>query len=186
MERTKHSSQCLCAKAIRQELKKTFPDTKFRVTSKSFSGGDSVDIDWTDGVDENQVDLIVGKYQYGHFDGMIDLYEYSNHRDDIPQSKYIMTQRSLSDELVMNCAKVIAKYYDIKIPETMEELSKSFTFRDNGWNNWHQLVWYFCSKLDFTGKNTIREIENYCGAGNGGFESVKGPSFKETMKGDEQ
>ena len=32
---------------------------------------------------------IVSKYQYGHFDGMNDIYEYSNSREDIPQAKYI-------------------------------------------------------------------------------------------------
>ena len=91
------SNQAAAAKAIRQELKKAFPTIKFSVTSESFAGGDSVDIRWTDGPTSDAVDAITRKYQYGHFDGMIDLYEISNNRDDIPQSKYVMCQRTLSD-----------------------------------------------------------------------------------------
>jgi hypothetical protein len=40
----------------------------------------------------------VGKYQYGHFDGMQDMYINSNSRDDLPQSKYVKTGRKMSDE----------------------------------------------------------------------------------------
>ena len=67
-----------CAAAIRTELKTKFPDCKFSVTSENFSGGDSVHISWKDGPTTKQVDSIVNKYQYGHFNGMEDIYEYSN------------------------------------------------------------------------------------------------------------
>lgn len=87
----------LTAQAIRQELKTAFPQIKFRVTSKSYSGGDSVDIDWTDGVTTKEVEAITNKYQYGNFNGMEDIYEYSNSRNDIPQAKYIFANRSASE-----------------------------------------------------------------------------------------
>ena len=32
------------------------------------------------------------KYEYGRFDGMQDLYEYTNVRDDIPQTKYLFIE----------------------------------------------------------------------------------------------
>jgi hypothetical protein len=92
------SNQAAAAKAIRQELKAAFPTVKFKVTSKGYSMGDHVDIDWTDGPTTRSVEAIVDKYQKGHFDGMIDLYEYSNSRDDIPQSKYVMTSREYSND----------------------------------------------------------------------------------------
>lgn len=92
------STQAQAAAAIRKELKAAFPNTKFSVTSESFSMGDAVRIDWTDGPTSAQVDAIVRKYQYGHFDGMIDMYEYSNRRDDIPQTKFVSTQRRFSDD----------------------------------------------------------------------------------------
>jgi hypothetical protein len=32
------------------------------------------------------------KYQYGHFNGMEDIYEYSNNNDAIPQTKYLFVE----------------------------------------------------------------------------------------------
>ena len=102
----KLSSHAAAAKAIREELKKTFPGIKFSVISDSYSMGDSVHIDWTDGPTTGEVDSIVKKYQYGSFNGMEDIYEITNSREDIPQTKYIQTSRSQSDavkELVNQC-----------------------------------------------------------------------------------
>ena len=93
------SSHAAAAKAIREELKTAFPSVKFSVTSESFSMGNSVRVDWTNGATEKQVSEIVSKYQYGHFDGMSDMYENSNSRDDIPQTKYVQTSRSMSEEV---------------------------------------------------------------------------------------
>lgn len=92
------SNQAAAAKAIRSELKAAFPAVAFRVTSKGYSMGNHVSIGWTDGPSDAQVETIVGKYEMGHFDGMIDLYEYSNRRDDIPQTKYVFTRREVSRE----------------------------------------------------------------------------------------
>src|SRR5690349_961984 len=91
------SEAALCAKAIRAELKNTFPQIKFAVKSSNFAGGNSVDIDWIDGPTIEQVEVITSKYQYGKFDSMTDYYEDSNSRSDIPQAKYIMENRSISD-----------------------------------------------------------------------------------------
>jgi Large polyvalent protein associated domain 29 len=85
-----------CASAIRKELKKEFPTIKFSVTSSNFSGGDSVDISWVDGVTDIQVSELVRKYQYGHFNSMDDIYELSNSREDIPQVKFVQTNRKIS------------------------------------------------------------------------------------------
>ncbi len=92
---TRHAA---AATAIRRDLKAAFPSIKFRVRSRSFSGGNAVDAEWTDGPTFSQVEAIIGPYQYGHFDGMIDLYEYSNRRDDIPQAKYVHPRRDISPE----------------------------------------------------------------------------------------
>lgn len=92
------SSAANCAQAIREELAKVFPGVKFKVTSQNFAGGDSVHISWTDGPLSSQVEEVTGKYQYGHFNGMEDLYEYSNSREDIPQTKYVSESRSMSEE----------------------------------------------------------------------------------------
>lgn len=94
------------AALIRKELKAAFPNEPFRVRSRNFSMGDAVDIyigayvgrgtfdqfnrEFTEPT-ESMVKAreIVGKYQYGRFDGMTDSYEYTNSRKDIPQAKYV-------------------------------------------------------------------------------------------------
>lgn len=94
----KLSGHAAAAKAIREELKKAFPAVKFSVVSESFSMGNSVHINWTDGATTKEVESITDKYQYGHFNGMEDIYENTNSRDDIPQAKYVSCSRSMSDE----------------------------------------------------------------------------------------
>ena len=86
------------AQAIREELKANFAGVKFSVKSDNFAGGDSVHISWTDGVTADQVREITSKYQYGHFNGMEDIYEYSNQNDNIPQAKYVSEHRTMSAE----------------------------------------------------------------------------------------
>lgn len=87
-----------CANAIKGELKNAFPYIKFSVTSETYSMGDSVSIHWNDGPTTSEVEKVTGKYQQGHFDGMIDMYENSNSRDDLPQAKYVKENRNQSEE----------------------------------------------------------------------------------------
>ncbi len=88
MTKTK-SSQAAAAAMIRKELKKH--GIKATVRSSSFAGGTSVDVTvsnlapWV----RREVEAFVGQFEYGHFDGMYDIYEYSNCRDDIPQVKFV-------------------------------------------------------------------------------------------------
>ena len=88
------------AKLIRTELKKAFPNTKFGVTSSNYSMGDSVAIEWTDSITTEEVRVIIGKYQYGSFDGMTDSYEYTNVRKDIPQTMFVQLRRRRSETKV--------------------------------------------------------------------------------------
>jgi len=99
----------LTAKAIKNELKKHFPGIKFSVRSDNFAGGNSVDIEWADGPTVNEVEKFTNKYEYGHFDGMVDMYEYSNSRNDIPQVKYVMTDRQMSDQTRKDIADYLRK-----------------------------------------------------------------------------
>lgn len=94
------STHALAAKLMRQELKKAFPATTFSVRARSFSGGDSIDIEWTDGPTDKQVTEITGKYQYGSFDGMQDLYSSTNRIDGLPQVKYVHERREYSQEVL--------------------------------------------------------------------------------------
>jgi hypothetical protein len=80
-------------KMVRATLKAEFPHTTFRVKKRSY---DSVTVDWEDGPTTRQVNALIGKHEYGSFDGMRDIYEHTNRRDDIPQCKYVHAHRELS------------------------------------------------------------------------------------------
>lgn len=88
-----------CAALIRKDLKTAFPLITFTVRSSNFSMGDSVDIGYKDGVPCKDVEAIVNKYQYGHFNGMEDIYETSDRVKGLPQAKFVMVQRDISPEV---------------------------------------------------------------------------------------
>ncbi len=102
------------AKLVRKALKHNFKGYKFSVRSKSYSGGASVDVDWTDGPTVSDVDKVIKRFEGASFDGMIDL---KSHHDSILMSEdgtpeevsyaadYVFSHRSFSDEAE---AKIIA------------------------------------------------------------------------------
>ena len=61
------------AKLVRNALKAVFPTVKFSVRSSSYSGGASIDVDWTDGPAAKRVEAITERFRGASFDGMIDL-----------------------------------------------------------------------------------------------------------------
>lgn len=60
------------AKLVRKALKEAFPGIKFSVRSKTYSGGASIDVHWTDGPADCQVKPLVCAFQGGSFDAMTD------------------------------------------------------------------------------------------------------------------
>lgn len=69
---TRYVSVTDTAKLIRRALKEAFPEIKFSVTSKSYSGGASINVAWLDGPQTEQVEAIAKAFQGGYFDGMTD------------------------------------------------------------------------------------------------------------------
>lgn len=61
------------AKLIRVALRRAFPAVKFGVRSRTYSGGASIDVSWTDGPCQREVEAVAEIYAGGRFDGMIDL-----------------------------------------------------------------------------------------------------------------
>jgi len=128
--KTRYLSQAaLTAKAIRTELKVRFPAIKFKVRCENFAGGDAVDISYTNGIPEKEVEAITRKYQYGHFNGMEDIYEYSNSREDIPQAKWVSVRREVSPENIEKVKQDIMKDYGMT-EWTWESRQKAFGFGD--------------------------------------------------------
>lgn len=99
MAKRQLSEQAQVAKICRQYIKRLGLQCTAR--SDSFSMGDSVDVRVTDATaaQRDQIDTELGQYQYGHFDGMTDMYESSNARSDIPQTKYLHIYYAYSDEI---------------------------------------------------------------------------------------
>lgn len=61
------------ARLVRKALKASFPGIKFSVRSKTYSGGASIRVTWTDGPTAKQVEQITNVYASKSFDGMIDM-----------------------------------------------------------------------------------------------------------------
>lgn len=86
----------LAAANIRLELKAAFPGVKFSVKSENYSMGSSVNIYWTGGPAVEDVKKISNKYEYGSFDSMNDIYEYTGDRkftETFGGAKYIFENR---------------------------------------------------------------------------------------------
>ena len=114
MEKSPHAA---AAAAIRKELKVAFPNTKFRVISSSFAGGNSVSVGWVDGPTMDGVRGIVDKYQYGHFDGMDDLYKNTNVIEGMPQVKYVSPSRDMSDTVRAALTQEIGRKYGVDMSD---------------------------------------------------------------------
>ncbi len=114
------------AKAIREELKTAFPSITFRIKSRNFSMGDAVDVYYTNGVPVDQIRKITDKYEYGHFNGMEDIYEISNSRSDIPQAKYVHVQRNIDKEVSEAMKVKLANDFGITDIENEDEWQRVF------------------------------------------------------------
>lgn len=126
------STHAAASKAIKAELKKSFPLTKFSVRSDSYAGGNSVHIEWQNGPTSDMVNQIVSKYQYGHFNGMEDIYEHTNRRNDLPQVKYVQVRREVCEntqEQVFKWLQATHAHFDevASIDETNDNLKKHWS-----------------------------------------------------------
>jgi hypothetical protein len=101
------------AKNMRIELKDAFPGVKFSVRSDRYSGGDSIDVNWTDGPTTEQVEEISKKYQAGTFDGMTDCYNYESDAwtDAFGDAKYVFANRSYSDKALESAIRTVKVKY---------------------------------------------------------------------------
>jgi hypothetical protein len=92
------SGHATAARNLRRLLTTTWPGVKFSVRSRSYSGGCSIDVEWTDGPACELVDEMAGRFEGGSFDGMTDSY---THRrtpwtELFGDADYVHTRRQLS------------------------------------------------------------------------------------------
>ena len=118
--------------------------------------GDAVRIKWTDGATEEKINNIVRKYQYGSFNGMEDIYEHTNSRDDIYQAKFIGTHREYSEETRKRGEEIIKNKFIKDDSESWEEFSNKMGAC--GFNN---LVWKeYLNKTNFEIKEEKKIIKS--------------------------
>ena len=153
------SNHAETAKMIRKDLKKAFPKTKFYVRSDTYAGGSSVDVTWENGPVTSDVNMVVHKYQYGHFDGQTDCYDVDSSRNDIPQVQYVQVSREVCETIKEQVFKWLQKthiHFDevFSIDECNPNLQMS-------WNVWtpREYIYRVLAKLDLTnGFNEPKQI----------------------------
>lgn len=109
------------AQEIRKVLRGVFPEIKFRVNSQTYAGGDSVSINYVNGVPSAEVEKWVKGFQCGKFNSMEDIYEYSDNVEGRPQAKYIMVSREISNDKREEAKRKIAEKFGIEQIENEQE-----------------------------------------------------------------
>jgi hypothetical protein len=112
MSTSTQTTAAIAAAEIRKRLKAA--NIKATVKCENFAGGNAVNINLFDEPPwiVKQASDIAEPFEYGHFDGMTDCYQYSNKRPDLPaQVKYVHVNVSTSDELCQRIYTFIRGYY---------------------------------------------------------------------------
>jgi hypothetical protein len=110
------------AKLVRAALKESFAGVKFSVTSESYAGGASINIKYTNGPTEAQVNEVISNFKGSYFDGMID-YKGSNYANLNGEevkfgADFIFIRRNYSVEFLTDVANQVAIQYAVE--ETFE------------------------------------------------------------------
>lgn len=132
------------AKLVRTDLAKAFPGVKFSVRSKSYSGGASITLHYTDGPTAAAVERVAKRYEGATFDGMVDLK--SNHEHEFNGERvhfgadYIFVNRSYSLPLVEKAIAIVAAKYgpapcEVKV-HTSQFHGASLDCNDYHYNGW--------------------------------------------------
>jgi hypothetical protein len=112
------------AKILRTALKAVFgKGTKFSVKSDQYSGGASIDVRWTDGPSEPQVQAITSRFEGATFDGMIDLKSshYTEWQGETVKfgADYIFTRRDYTPVVYQRGVDRLAAYWGIEAPNVL-------------------------------------------------------------------
>jgi hypothetical protein len=95
------TNHAAAAKLIRAELARH--GIPALVTSKVYSGGSSITARIQKDIvpaTRKAIEAFANRFQYGHFNGMTDSYEYSNRNESLPQVRFVFVEVNYSDELI--------------------------------------------------------------------------------------
>lgn len=149
------SGPAVAAKNLRKILKREFPGVKFSVTISRFSGGNSMDVRWTDGPTSDAVGKFSELFSAGSFDGQDDCYTYSraSFAELFGSAKYIHTSRDYSDTLVSKAIAELAEEYAPATAPTIEDYRNGDAWNvspiDGGCGrfSWQSLINRKCSEM---------------------------------------
>lgn len=75
---------------IKAHCKNTYNISKISVSTDVFSGGDSMDVEYVSPEPIKELESFIDSFQYGHFNGMEDIYEYNSDRSEIILNGHIL------------------------------------------------------------------------------------------------
>lgn len=107
------SEHAAVAKLIRAELKKNGIAAKVKSASGSMTSKVTVDLIDCSPYVTDSVTKGLEKYQYGHFDGMNDIYINSNTNIEIPQVKFLFITNSFSDNMKQDALDQVCLSYNL-------------------------------------------------------------------------
>jgi hypothetical protein len=117
--RAEYLSCAEIAAVVRSLLKKAYPKVTFSARSKTYSGGASITVRWTDGPTPDAVEKLVCHLRGATFDGSIDLKGYAD-PVRLPDGRmvrsgadYIFMARSISPALTARTAATVTDQYGI-------------------------------------------------------------------------
>jgi Large polyvalent protein associated domain 29 len=113
------------AKLLRAALKEAFPGMKFSVRSATCAGGASIDVAWTDGPTNQQVQRVCHRFEGADFDGMIDLKTPKTHTVNGKSVHYgadfIFAKRRLSVAFLSKIAQAYCTCHRCEMPAILEQ-----------------------------------------------------------------
>lgn len=131
-----------CAAEIRKILKEK--NIKASVRSENFSMGDSVNVEIKEIIDPEVYKALeeeLAKYQYGHFNGMEDIYEYSNNVEGIPQTKFLFIEYDwkLTDGFIQRLINVLVTKINLDADYEYKRLANDILYGRDDWIKWEEV-----------------------------------------------
>ncbi len=121
------SSWALVARDMRNYLKEI--GIKGRARSDSYAGGCSVHVTLVNPSPavKSQVEKFGARYEQGSFNGMEDIYEMDNYREDVPQVKYLFVDSEFSPEIKQAAYDFLRGFWntDDDLPEKYEDANNA-------------------------------------------------------------
>lgn len=136
------------AKLLRAALKEAFPETKFSVRSKTYSGGASISVEYENGPSVTKADQVANQFAGADFDGMQDLKTYKEAMFNGERvhfgADFVFVNRNLSAETRERIARFLAEIYGVDFVSMND-----YPEIGAGHHDWHSLVWQYSREHDF-------------------------------------